>query len=176
MKGVYQHQEPIRMMAVFLRKALERGSGRFASCVESGLGDNVACPFFSPSERAENLALPHPARLPLGAAWRGACTVPGGELVQLGAVELESCNLGYAQACPRLPKERAADAVRFAVNKESTERLQIQFVLESKHLPIDCGTLQYDRIAQSWTSEHSDSRIQRLADCFLEVYLERNAP
>ena len=136
----------------------------------------MACPFFSPSERAENLALPHPARLPLGAAWRGTCSVAGGELVRLGAVELESCNLGYANACPRLPKERAADAVRFAVNKESAERLQIQFVLESKHLPINSGTLQYDRVAQSWTSEHSDSRIQRLADCFLQAYLERNAP
>jgi hypothetical protein len=136
----------------------------------------MACPFFSPSERAENLALPHPARLPLGAAWRGTCSVPGGELVQLGAVELESCNLGYAYACPRLPRERAADAVRFRVNQESAERLQIQFVLESRHLPIEYGNLQYDRISQCWASEHSDSRIQRLADCFLQAYRERIAP
>lgn len=136
----------------------------------------MACPFFSPSERAEDLALPHPARLPLGAAWRGTCGVPGGELVQLGAIELESCNLGYAHACPRLPRERAADAVRFAVNRESAERLQIQFVLESGHLPVEYGKLQYDRVSQCWASEHSDSRIQRLADCFLQAYLERNTP
>ena len=136
----------------------------------------MACPFFSPSERAENLALPHPARLPLGAAWRGVCAVPGGELGQLGAVELESCNLGYAHACPRLPRERTADAVRFAVNKESAEQLEIQFVLESKHLPIEHGKLQYDRTSHCWTSQHSDSRIQRLADCFLEAYLERHVP
>jgi hypothetical protein len=135
----------------------------------------VACPFFAPSERAENIALPHPARLPLGAAWRGACSAPGGELVQLGASELEWCNLGYAHACPRLPKERAADAVRFAVNQQSRERLQIQFVLESKHLPLEYGTLHFDRIAQCWASQHSDSRIQKLADCFLKAYLERSA-
>jgi hypothetical protein len=135
----------------------------------------MACPFFSPSERTRDIAFPHPARLPLGDAWRGGCSAPGGELVQLGATELESCNLGYANACPRLPKERIADAVRFAVNKESTERLQIQFVLESKHLPTAYGTLQYDRIAQSWASEHSDSKIQKLADCFLQAYLERSA-
>jgi hypothetical protein len=135
----------------------------------------VACPFFSPSERARDIALPHPARLPLGAAWRGGCSAPGGELVQLGAMELESCNLGYAEACPRLPNERLADAVRFAVNKESPDRLQIQFVLESKHLPIAYGTLQYDRIRQSWASQHSDPKIQKLADCFLQAYLERSA-
>lgn len=135
----------------------------------------MACPFFSPSERAQNIALPHPARLPLGAAWRGACSAPGGELVQLGTEELESCNLGYAHACPRLPQERVADAVRFAVSKQSTERLQIQFVLELKHLPIEYGELQYDRIAQCWSREHSDSRVQKLADCFLQTYLERSA-
>lgn len=134
----------------------------------------MACPFFSPTERAENIALPHPARLPLGAAWRGVCNAPGGELVQLGTNELESCNLGYAHSCPRLPKERAADAVRFAVNKESRDWLQVQFVLESKHLPRECGELQYDRIAQCWASQHGDSRIQKLADCFLKTYLERN--
>lgn len=135
----------------------------------------MACPFFSPSERTRNIALPHPARLPLGAAWRGGCSAPGGELVQLGATELESCNLGYADACPRLPNERIADAVRFAVNKESTDRLQIQFVLESKHLPVEYGTLHYDRIRQCWASQHSDSKIQKLADCFLQAYLERSA-
>ena len=135
----------------------------------------MACPFFSPSERTESIALPHPARLPLGAAWRGACSAPGGELVQLGAGELESCNLGYADACPRLPNERVADAVRFAVNKESSDWLQIQFVLESKHLPVAHGTLQYDRIRQCWASQHGDSKIQKLADCFLQAYLERSA-
>ena len=134
----------------------------------------MACPFFSPTERAENIALPHPARLPLGAAWRGTCKAPGGELVHLGATELESCNLGYARTCPRLPQERAADAVRFGVNKESAERLHIQFVLESKHLPVEYGSLEYDRIAHCWLSQHSDSTIQKLADSFLHAFLERS--
>jgi len=134
----------------------------------------MACPFFSPIARADDIALPHPARLPLGAAWRGNCAAPGCELVQLGAAQLESCNLGYAHACPRLPAQRAADAVRFAVSRHSADRLQLQFVLEAKHLPVEHGNLEYDRILSCWTAGHSDPGIQKLAECFLQVYLERN--
>ena len=65
---------------------------------------------------------------------------------------------------------------RIATVGELAERLQIQFVLESRHLPVEYGKLQYDRVSQCWASEHSDSRIQRLADCFLQAYLERNTP
>jgi hypothetical protein len=138
-------------------------------------GIHLSCPFFSPSERAENIALPHPARLPLGAAWRGACTSPGSELIQLGEVELESCNMGYAHACPRLPQVRTADAVRFGVSKESPDRLLIYFVLEAKHLPVEHGRLEYDRVISAWSVPHSDSRIQKLAHCFLQSYLRRKS-
>lgn len=134
----------------------------------------MACPFFSPSDRADNIALPHPARLPLGAAWRGSCTAPGGELVQLGAADLEGCNLGYAHHCLRLPEQRAADAVRFVVSRYSADRLQLQFVLEAKHLPIAHGKLEYDCARSCWTSAHADPVIQKLAECFLRTYLERN--
>ena len=134
----------------------------------------MACPFFSPTEPAQDIALPHPGRLPLGAAWRGACGAPGGELVQLGPVELESCNLGYANGCPRLPKERTADAARFVVSKNSQDRLQIQFVLELKHLPIQHGSLEYSRNPPAWTSPHSDPSIQKLAECFVQSYVARN--
>ena len=133
----------------------------------------MACPFFSPSNRAENIPLPHPARLPLGAAWRGTCGVPGSELVQLGEIELESCNLGYAYACPRLPSDRVADAVRFGVVKRSPERLVLQFVFEAKHLPVAHGHMEYDCILNRWTVPVSDLRIQKLAECFLHSYLER---
>jgi hypothetical protein len=135
----------------------------------------VACPFFSPTERAENIALPHPARLPLGAAWHGTCGAPGAGLVQLGAAELERCNLGYAHACPRLPGQRTADAVRFIVSKQCADKLHVQYVLEAKHLPIAHGVLEYDRGAGAWSVSHSDPRLQKLAECFLQSYLERNA-
>jgi hypothetical protein len=133
----------------------------------------LACPFFSPTERVDNIALPHPARLPLGAAWRGHCLAPGSELAQLGAVELESCNLGYAHACPRLPQDRAADAVRFAISKKSPERLLVDFILEAKHLPVEHGQLEYDRITAAWAAPHPQSRIQKLAECFVQSYVDR---
>jgi hypothetical protein len=135
----------------------------------------VACPFFSPTEQAQDIALPHPGRLPLGAAWRGVCAAPGGDLVVLGAKQLESCNLGYAHACPRLPEQRSADAVRFVVSKHSADCVCLHFALEAKHLPIEHGNLQYDRNLSCWTTAHSDPGIQKLAECFLQTYLERNA-
>ena len=129
----------------------------------------MACPFFSPTVRVENIALPHRARLPLGAAWRGTCCAPGAEGVQLTDVDLECCNLGYATACPRLPKQRPADAVRFSIAKRSPERVLVEFVLESGHLPVAHGQLEYDRSSNQWASRHSDAGVQRLAECFLQA-------
>jgi len=135
----------------------------------------LACPFFIPTERADNLALPHPARLPLGAAWRGTCAVAGHEDVGLSNQELESCNLGYAKSCPRLPKERTCDAVRFGVTKESVQSITLYFVLESDHLPAGNGVLEYDRELQSWITPHPEPRMQKLAESFLQSYLERRS-
>ena len=134
----------------------------------------MACPFFSPTNRADDIALPHPARLPLGAAWRGTCTVQGHETSELGAAELECCNLGYAHACPRLPKERHADAVRFVVSKQSPDRIVVQYVLETNHLPVGHGSLEYDCAQNGWKTQYPEPRIQALADCYLRSYLERN--
>ena len=135
----------------------------------------MACPFFIPTERADDLALPHPARLPLGAAWRGTCASLGHESEVLNNQELESCNLGYAKSCPRLPTERACDAVRFALARESRESISLHFVLESDHLPAGSGLLEYDRRLNSWTASHPDPRTQRLAQVFLQSYLERRS-
>jgi hypothetical protein len=133
----------------------------------------LACPFFIPTERADHVALPHPGRLPLGAAWRGTCASAGHESAILNNHELESCNLGYAKSCPRLPKERPCDAVRFGVAKESSAAISLHFVLESDHLPTGSGLLQYDRRLNSWTASHPEPRMQRLAESFLQAYLER---
>ena len=133
----------------------------------------MACPFFVPTHRADDLALPHPARLPLGAAWRGTCASQGHESAVLNNQELESCNLGYAKSCPRLPKHRTCDAVRFAVAKESRESISLHFVLETDHLPAGNGLLEYDRRLRSWTAPHPEPRTQKLAESFLQSYLDR---
>jgi hypothetical protein len=133
----------------------------------------LACPFFCPTHRADDIAFPHPARLPLGGSWRGLCAAPGHEQATPSNVELESCNLGYAKSCPRLPKARAFDAVRFVVTNDSGSRISLQFVFETDHLPAGHGSLEYDRLLSTWTASHSEPRIQRLAECFLQSYLDR---
>jgi hypothetical protein len=133
----------------------------------------LSCPFFSPAERADDIALPHPARLPLGAAWRGSCLSPGHELHLLSNQELESCNLGHAQSCPRLPETRSCDSVRFAVSSNRDGRVALQFVLDAAHLPVGHGLLEYDRNTRRWVSPHPEAGIQRLAECFLQSYLDR---
>jgi len=133
----------------------------------------LACPFFMPTERADDIAFPHPSRLPLGSSWRGTCIARSHELATLSSIELESCNLGYAKSCPRLPAERACDAVRFAVVNESRESISLQFVLEKAYLPTSHGMLAYDRRFKRWTSSHTDLSVQKKAECFLQSYLDR---
>jgi hypothetical protein len=133
----------------------------------------LVCPFFMPTERADDIASPHPSRLPLGSSWRGTCLVSGHEHAALTNVELESCNLGYAKSCSRLPEDRACDAVRFAVMNESRDSVSLKFVLEKAYLPTSHGILAYDRLAKCWTSSHSDLSIQKKAECFLQSYLDR---
>jgi hypothetical protein len=136
----------------------------------------LACPFFMPTERADDIAFPHPSRLPLGSSWRGTCLAPGHQQVPLDATELQSCNLGYAKSCPRLPKERACDAVRFAVVSDSGDSISLQFVLETAYLPTAHGLLGYDQHSGNWISPHPDHRIQKMAECFLQSYIDRKCP
>ena len=133
----------------------------------------MTCPFFMPTERADDIAFQHPSRLPLGASWRGSCLASSHEQETLSTAELESCNLGYAKSCPRLPKERVCDAVRFAVVNESQDSVSLKFVLEKAYLPTSHGVLAYDRNTKRWVPPHSDLSIQKKAECFLQSYLDR---
>ena len=133
----------------------------------------MACPFFVPTQRADDIAFPHPARLPLGASWRGLCSAPGHEQAQPSHQELESCNLGYAKSCPRLPKERSCDAVRFAVVNNAGGMISLQFAFESEYLPAGHGVLEYNSLLKNWIAVHPEPRIQKLAECFLQSYLDR---
>ena len=100
----------------------------------------------------------------------------GHEQSSLGNNDLESCNLGYAKSCPRLPQERSCDAVRFAIANDAGETISVQFVLESNYLPAGQGMLKYDRHLNIWVSPHPEPGTQRLAESFLQSYLERKSP
>jgi len=131
----------------------------------------VACPFFVPEEKIDGGEWPHPARLPLGAGWKGQCAA-GEHLRSPNEQELRDCNLGYAK-CACVPAERKADAVRFSVAAASDERVVVRYACEREYRPGDCGTLEFDRHRMDWTGEHSDPRIQRMAECYVREYLNR---
>jgi hypothetical protein len=82
--------------------------------------------------------------------------------------------MGYAHACSRLPKDRSCDAIRFGVTRESGASVSLQYVMETAHQPAGHGLLEYDR-AGSWNLAHPEPRVQKLAECFLQSYLERKA-
>ena len=89
----------------------------------------MACPFFLPTEKVTEPGWDHPARLPLGGGWSGTCSAPGHDGERPSDRELmECCNLGYAIGCPRLPHERSADAVRFAIAGAGEGRIRLRYV------------------------------------------------
>lgn len=130
-----------------------------------------------PTQRAQDIAWLHPARLPLGAGWEGLCTADGSVGVKPTRDELRDfCNLGYAAGCPRLPRERRFDAVRFCVARERESRIVLQYVCEARHQPAAHGILEYDRFSECWINSHPDARIHKMADCYLQSYLSRKTP
>ena len=136
----------------------------------------MACPFFLPTHRADNSGWLHPSRLPLGAGWSGQCCAPGHEGATPSDEELrEHCNLGYAR-CTRLPEQRPADAIRFSIGRNRGAQLEIHYVCERSHRPTSHGKLEYDVAHGQWLSTHPDSQVQKLAECYLQSYLEKRIP
>jgi hypothetical protein len=132
-----------------------------------------------PVEKLENGSWLHAARLPLGCGWSGLCTAPGHEGDAPSQQELrEFCNLGYAEGCAKLPRERAWDSVRFAARtvdgvNGNRGRIQVRYVCERGHRPAEHGLLEFDPVKARWEQGHPDSRVQRMAECFLESYVEK---
>jgi hypothetical protein len=139
----------------------------------------VACPFFMPTEKLGG-AWMHAHRLPLGCGWSGTCGAPGHEGETPADDELRDlCNLGYAARCGRLPRERVWDSLRFGAKiariPEDAEGscIQIRYVCERDHHPAEHGLLEFQPVAATWKHKHSDPRLQRMAECFLESWLEK---
>lgn len=145
----------------------------------------MACPYFMPVERLEGGSWPHPARLPLGAGWAGHCTAAGheGHIPSPGILET-CCNLGYAVNCTWAPLNRISDAVRFAVlparrglekSDAPPSSIHLCYVFEREHRPVEAGELEFDVMHSEWLRPHSDPRVQKMAQCFLESYLSRKS-
>jgi hypothetical protein len=52
-------------------------------------------------------------------------------------------------------------------------RIQIRYVCERAHRPSEHGTLEFDAFETRWIEPHGDSRVQRMAETFLESYMEK---
>jgi hypothetical protein len=118
----------------------------------------------------------------------GHCTAPGHESNIPSQDVLEAfCNLGYATGCGWAPRERAWDAVRFAVvarsgaegsrtrtADQSATVILIRYVCERDHRPVAHGDLEFDLSHAVWRRRHDDPRVQRMAECFLDAYLPKN--
>lgn len=141
----------------------------------------MACPFFMPVEKLENGAWLHASRLPLGRGWSGLCTAPGHEDETPSLDDLQQfCNLGYAEGCERLPKDRKWDSIRFGARtlagdkqNSTASRIQVRYVCERDHRPADHGMIEFDAAANRWDQRHHDHRLQRMAECFVESYVEK---
>jgi hypothetical protein len=134
----------------------------------------VACPFFLPISKSQDIAWFHSSRLPLGAGWKGSCAAPGHEGAIPNDDELKDlCNMGYAARCPRLPEARAWDAVRFSVSRDQGSRIVLWSVCELAHRPAGHLLIEYDVMRAQWVSPHPEARLQRMADCYLQSYLQR---
>lgn len=88
------------------------------------------------------------------------------------------CNLGYAEGCARLPKERAWDSVRFGARTLNDGNsaggcIQVRYVCERGHRPAQHGILEFVVAQSGWRERHSDNRVQRMAECFLESYIQK---
>lgn len=87
----------------------------------------------------------------------------------------EFCNIGYARECQKIPAERRSDAVRFAVAKDGGAHILLHYSSERDHAPVEHGLLQYDCATRAWPVPHPDACIQRQAECYVSLYLERKS-
>jgi len=83
------------------------------------------------------------------------------------------CNLGYAQGCPRLPRERDWDAVRFCIARASSEEITLRYSCERDHVPVEHGAVTFDWESETWRDTILDARVQRLATSYVMAYRAR---
>jgi hypothetical protein len=135
----------------------------------------VACPYFYPTTRSSGLYWPFPARLPLGAGFRGCCTAGAAQSVPTETELQNFCNVGYARQCSRLPAERRGDAVRFSVAIAADDLIVLRYVCERDHAPVDHGELRYQPSSGKFQNGSADVVLMRQAECYVEMYLERRS-
>jgi hypothetical protein len=134
----------------------------------------MSCPYFMPVERLEAAEWLHAPRLPLGDAYRGICHAEPQEPVEPAeSDQRDLCNCGYARGrCGRLP-DHGPDAVRFSVIGDSRVRVEVIWVIEKDHSPVEFGTLDYADGKLSSESFSVPPLLTAQATAFIRGYLDR---
>ena len=135
----------------------------------------MPCPFFLPCRCLDPGAWVHPPRLPLGDPHAGACHAgPALPHEPPEAHQRELCNYGYARyRCSHFPDDAAADAVRFSIASEAGGRLELIYVIEKDHAPVEHGRLIRLIEEGRWESLHTSELLARQAQAFVESHLRR---
>ena len=72
-----------------------------------------------------------------------------------------------------MPKSCSSDGVRFAVARDDGPRIILHYASERQHEPLEVGRLEYDCTSKNWLTQLRDACLQRQAEGYLAVYLER---
>ena len=130
----------------------------------------MACPYFYPIARFDDLAWAVPPRLPLGDAHTGECRAQVDSITPAEPTMRQFCNRGYGRGqCERFPVQGEADAVRFHVALHRSTTLRIQYVFEKACWPVRHGLIEYN----GTVGPPQDAILERQAAAFAESFLRR---
>jgi hypothetical protein len=124
----------------------------------------VPCPYFLPVAPRNETEWFRPPRSPLGVLHTGACHATSGPV----AADATVCNIGYARGqCPRFPEDAVADALRFSIVAKTDESIEVLYVFETAHLPIEQGRLRFSLATQTLTGAETRPVLKQQALAFL---------
>ncbi len=123
----------------------------------------VPCPYFLPIAPRQETEWFRPPRSPLGVLHAGTCHATSEPV----ATDTTICNIGYARGeCPRFPEDASADAVRFHIVSRAESTLELLYVLERAHLPVQQGRLLYSRETRTMTGAQDQPLLTQQALAF----------
>ncbi|HVP47875.1 MAG TPA: hypothetical protein VMT32_14880 [Bryobacteraceae bacterium] len=130
----------------------------------------MACPLFEPvRHRADGGTL-----LPLRDFWFGVCHADEGAFEPDERLLSECCNMGYARGkCARFPQAGGPDAVRFAIARDSDQKIFVSFAIETDHRPCSHGSLEFSRPEGKSADAESGSLLGKQAAAYVASYLRR---
>lgn len=106
--------------------------------------------------------------------WFGVCHAEEADFEPDERLLSECCNMGYARGkCARFPKAAGADAVRFAIARDSDQKILVSFAVERNHHPHAQGSLEFSRAAGKFAASESDPLLEKQAGAYVASYLRR---